>query len=143
MIGTDDDSSGAVASVARCVSRRAASRCGWPTVTAAPAGATPDPPSPPSSATGRNRFCIVEGTRQTYVSSPGVARSFCATCGTPLAYAAERYPGEIHLYVSTLDRPEVFEPGAHVHVGEQLPWLHLDDGLPRFQTTGYASKPLP
>lgn len=86
---------------------------------------------------------IVEGTRQTYVSSPGVARSFCGTCGTPLSYAAERYPGEIHLYVSTLDRPEVFEPGAHVHVGEQLPWLHLDDGLPRFQTTGYASKPLP
>ncbi len=86
---------------------------------------------------------IVKGALQAYASSPGVVRSFCGTCGTPLSYAAERYPGEIHLYSSTLDRPEAFEPGAHVHVGEQLPWLHLDDGLPRFQTTGYASNPLP
>ena len=82
-------------------------------------------------------------TPELRVLAPGVARSFCGTCGTPIAYAAERYPGEIHLYVSTLGRPEAFEPGAHVHVGEQLPWLHLDDGLPRFQTTGYASNPLP
>ena len=86
---------------------------------------------------------IVKGALQSYASSPGVVRSFCGTCGTPLSYAAERYPGEIHLYVSTLDRPEAFEPGAHVHVGEQLPWLHLDDGLPRFPTTGYDSEPLP
>ena len=86
---------------------------------------------------------IVKGALQSYASSPGVVRSFCGTCGTPLSYAAERYPGEIHLYVSTLDRPEAFEPGAHVHVGEQLPWLHLDDGLPRFQTTGDEGGPLP
>ncbi len=86
---------------------------------------------------------IVEGTRQSYASSPGVSRSFCGTCGTPLSYAAEHYPGEIHLYVSTLDRPEAFEPGAHVHVGEQLPWLHLDDGLPRFLTTSDEGDPLP
>ena len=92
---------------------------------------------------GETQFRVIEGALHTYASSPGVARSFCGTCGTPLSYAAERHPGEIHLYVSTLDRPEVFEPGAHVHVGEQLPWLHLDDGLPRFQTTSYASKPLP
>ncbi len=76
-------------------------------------------------------------------SSPGVTRSFCGTCGTPLTYAAERWPGEVHVYVCTLDRPEAFEPKAHVHVGEQLPWLRLDDGLPRFQTTGHDSEPLP
>jgi hypothetical protein len=35
------------------------------------------------------------------------------------------------------------KPGRAIHAGEQLPWLRLDDGLPRFQTTGYDSEPLP
>ena len=91
----------------------------------------------------REQFRIVKGTPQSYASSPGVVRSFCGTCGTPLHYAAERWPGEVHLYVSTLDRSEAFEPKAHIHVGEQLPWLHLDDGLPRFLTTGTEGDPLP
>ena len=89
------------------------------------------------------QFRVIEGALHTYASSPGVARSFCGACGTPLTYAAARYPGEVHLYVSTLDRPEVFEPKAHVHVEEQLPWLQLDDGLPRYRTTSRDGDPLP
>ncbi len=88
------------------------------------------------------QFRVVKGELQTYASSPGVARSFCGACGTPLTYAAERYPGEVHVYVSTLDRPEDFEPKAHVHAGEQLPWIHLDDGLPRYRTTRRDGDPL-
>ena len=91
----------------------------------------------------QEQFRIVKGALRTYASSPGVARSFCGTCGTPLTYAAERWPGEVHVYVSTLNRPEAFEPGAHVHVGEKLPWLHLSDGLPRFLTTSDGGDPLP
>jgi len=68
----------------------------------------------------REQFRVIKGALQNYTSSPGVARSFCGTCGTPLTYAA-----------------------AHVHVGERLPWLHLDDGLPRFLTTGDEGDPLP
>lgn len=89
------------------------------------------------------QFRVTQGALQAYASSPGVVRSFCAACGTPLTFAAERWPGDVHVYVSTLDRPEAFEPEAHVHVGEQLPWLHLDDGLPRFLTTSSEGGPLP
>ena len=88
-------------------------------------------------------FAYVASAPATYASSPGVTRSFCGACGTPLTYQAERYPGEVHVYVSTLDRPEDFEPKAHVHVEEQLPWLHLDDGLPRFLATSRDGDPLP
>ncbi len=91
----------------------------------------------------REQFRVIEGALQSYASSPGVARSFCGTCGTPLTYGSERWPDEVHVYVSTLDRPEAFEPEAHVHVGERLPWLHLDDGLPRFLTTSDEGDPLP
>jgi len=91
----------------------------------------------------RDQFRILEGAFQAYASSPGVARSFCGICGTPLTYESGRWPGAVHLYVCTLDRPEAFEPKAHVHVGEQLPWLRLGDGLPRFLTTSDEGDPLP
>ena len=66
-----------------------------------------------------------------YVSSPGVRRMFCGTCGAPVAFEADRFPDEIHFYAASLDDPTKFEPERHVHAGERLPWIHLDDGLPR------------
>jgi hypothetical protein len=65
-----------------------------------------------------------------YRSSPGVERSFCPTCGTPMAFRSERSPGEMHFYAATLDDPSIFVPTAHDHAGERLPWVRLADGLP-------------
>ncbi|MCH8037119.1 MAG: hypothetical protein IIC53_08350 [Proteobacteria bacterium] len=69
--------------------------------------------------------------------------------GTPLTYQAERYPGqaerypgEVHVYLCTLERPQDFVPEKHVHTGEQLPWLHLNDGLPRYRTTARDGEPI-
>lgn len=76
------------------------------------------------------------GERKRYASSPGVSRSFCGDCGTPLAYEADRWPDEIHIYISTLDAPQDFPPTAHVYTAEQIPWLHLDDGLKRYPGSG-------
>lgn len=70
-----------------------------------------------------------------FASSPGVRRSFCAACGTPMAYAADRWPGEIHFYAASLDDPNAVEPTAHVHATERLRWVRLDDGLPRHEGT--------
>ncbi|MDH3660673.1 MAG: GFA family protein [Alphaproteobacteria bacterium] len=66
-----------------------------------------------------------------YVSSPGVRRLFCGNCGSPIAYDADAFQDEIHFYAASLERPEDFSPDRHVHTAEQLPWIHLDDGLPR------------
>ena len=71
------------------------------------------------------------GTPARYASSPGVTRHFCATCGTPMAFEARRYPGEIHLYAASLEDPQDFRPECHVHYGEHLSWLNLVDDLPR------------
>jgi hypothetical protein len=67
-----------------------------------------------------------------YHSSPGVRRLFCGTCGTPMAFESARWPDEIHFYAASLDNPRNFAPQFHVHCAEQLPWIQLDDGLPRF-----------
>lgn len=65
-----------------------------------------------------------------YHSSPGVERSFCDNCGTPLSFRSEKMSNVQHLYVAALEEPEKVEPTLHVAFEEKLPWLKLNDGLP-------------
>jgi hypothetical protein len=89
-----------------------------------------------------DQFRYLKGEPAIYRSSPGVQRFFCATCGSPIAYVGERWPGEVHLYAGSLDNPTQIEPRGHVHVAEQLPWADIHDDLPRFETTGRGKKPV-
>jgi hypothetical protein len=88
------------------------------------------------------RGALTNGTPASYQSSAGVTRTFCAGCDTPISYESARWPGEVHLFLCTLDTPMALSAQAHVFVGEQLAWLHPDDGLPRHATTGDAGPPL-
>jgi len=89
-----------------------------------------------------DQVAFTADTPATYASSPGVRRSFCRNCGTPIAYEADRFPDEIHLYVCILDDPAAVTPTEHVHAGEQLSWLHLADGLPRYRTSSRDGGPI-
>ncbi len=73
-----------------------------------------------------------------YLSSPGVRRFFCDQCGTPMAFQADHYAGEIHLYPTTLRDPADFTPEFHVYYDRKLPWLHLADGLHRYPANAPA-----
>lgn len=73
----------------------------------------------------------------TYCSSPGVRRRFCGTCGSPVAFEADHYPGEIHFYAALLDDHADFAPQQHVHWEERVDWLHLSDDLTK--TEGFGS----
>ena len=75
------------------------------------------------------------GERQFFASSPGVQRGFCAHCGTPLSYEAEKFPNETHLYLCTLDEPGKFIPTFHVFCEERVPWFEIADDLPRHART--------
>ncbi|MEO0484787.1 MAG: GFA family protein [Pseudomonadota bacterium] len=75
------------------------------------------------------------GPRQTYQSSTIATRSFCGTCGSQMSFESTRWPGELHLYAVSLDDPTAYTPDLHCHVGEQLPWVHMPDGLPRHEAT--------
>jgi hypothetical protein len=67
-----------------------------------------------------------------YRSSAGVRRLFCPTCGAPVAYDADKYPDEIHLYVAALEDARGLEPAFHVFAGEKAPWITLGDDLPKY-----------
>jgi hypothetical protein len=82
--------------------------------------------------TPHDSFSWTGQTPKQYASSPGVIRHFCDTCGTPMAFQANRYDGEIHLYAATLTNPADFTPTFHVHYASRLPWLHMTDDLPKY-----------
>ncbi len=71
----------------------------------------------------------------TYASSTDVTRRFCGQCGTPMSYDSDRWPGEVHLFVATMDDPNSFAPGRHVYAVEKLAWMHLADYLPQYVET--------
>ena len=76
------------------------------------------------------------GPRKEFRSSADATRSFCAECGTPLSFAAERWPDELHLYAPTLDDLSLYRPTAHVHWVEHVPWLAIRDNLRKFRGIG-------
>lgn len=63
-------------------------------------------------------------------SSPGVQRTFCETCGTPISFRSQRMSGIMHFYSAAMEDPEAFSPTLHVAVEEKLSWLKLADDLP-------------
>lgn len=76
---------------------------------------------------GQWRWC--SGTPKIFRSSPGVERSFCGDCGSPLSFRSTTMSGVMHLYVAALDDPEQVSPRLHVAHEEKLSWVKLDDGL--------------
>jgi len=78
----------------------------------------------------REQVTFTQAERALFTSSPGVRRGFCARCGTPISYEADRFEGEIHLYVVSFDDPTRFVPQHHVNFDEHVSWLRVDEHLP-------------
>jgi hypothetical protein len=60
-------------------------------------------------------------------SCPGSPAAFSGRCGTPLTYEGARWPGEVHVLVGTMDRPEALPPAGDAFAEEKLPWVQLSD----------------
>lgn len=64
-----------------------------------------------------------------------VARSFCSVCGSPIAYVDQRLPDSVWFMLGVMDIPANYKPTRHSYVREQLPYVHMPDGLERFPRT--------
>lgn len=82
-----------------------------------------------------DRFHIATGHPAEFESSPGVTRTFCARCGTPLTYWRKDYGPTIDVTTCSLDDPEAYPPAVHVWTSHALAWVKLTDGLPCFDET--------
>jgi hypothetical protein len=81
---------------------------------------------------------LEQAAPKVYESAPGVRRSFCGECGTPMFYEDEALAGEIYVAIGVFDDPEAFEPREHSWFSRKLPWLDIWDDLPRHEM---SSKP--
>lgn len=70
--------------------------------------------------------------------TPGVRRTFCATCGSLIAGFYAYLPGQVYIWVGVLDQADDFAPELHTHAGERMTWLHIDDRLERVAASGTA-----
>ncbi|MBW4709647.1 GFA family protein [Roseobacter sp. YSTF-M11] len=67
---------------------------------------------------------------------PGVVRWFCTACGSPLAAQYDYLPGQVYVPIGLLDQAADLEPSLHSHAENRVPWLHIDDDLPRQTGSG-------
>jgi len=80
-------------------------------------------------------FRFTRGAPVDYASSPGVTRSFCGTCGSPLTYRRDDTPAELDVMTVSLDDPSAAPPTFHVWTSEALDWDHLAGDLPAYPRT--------
>lgn len=71
----------------------------------------------------------ITGPVQDYASSAGASRAFCRECGTRLWFRSDRWPGEVHLHIGTLDDPTEYRPDTHVCLSDKATWLTLADDI--------------
>ena len=75
-----------------------------------------------------------KGERRIFESSPGVGRSFCGNCGSPMTWEGDGGDGPIvEILVCTLDEPQNVTLLNHFNHAEHLPWFDTADNLPRYR----------
>ena len=86
----------------------------------------------------KGSFRYARGTPVAYASSPGVERTHCGRCGSPISYENKN---EFALYACTLDDPSAVTPTYHCFTAEQMPWLEIADALPRYEHSSRDATP--
>jgi hypothetical protein len=69
-----------------------------------------------------------------FESSPGQARIFCGTCGSPIMKRIANKPDALRLRLGCLDSPMDQKPVIRVFLSEKLDFTEILDDIPSFET---------
>ena len=69
------------------------------------------------------------------MANPGVRRTFCPACGSPITGRYDYLPGQVYIAIGILDQADDLAPQLHAHEAQRLKWLHIDDDLERFEAS--------
>ena len=83
-------------------------------------------------------FRWTRGEPTRYRSSAFAERGFCSECGSTLSMHERVLKDRVQVAVGTLDDAARVQPDDHVWTQDQLPWLRLDDDLPKFARNSSA-----
>jgi hypothetical protein len=73
-----------------------------------------------------------------YESSPGARRAFCPSCGSPMLFESQGWPGEIHVARALIEGDLDRQPSAHVFYESHVSWLEVADDLPKKFSQAYS-----
>ena len=79
-----------------------------------------------------DEFTWLKGDPTYYRSTEACERGFCSRCGSTLCARYLEDMETIVVAVGTLDDAGGVQPEHHMMTESQLPWLKIDDGLPRY-----------
>ncbi len=79
-----------------------------------------------------SNFTWLQGQPNEFSPRPGVTRTYCSRCGSPLTFYNHASPVSIDISAGSLDDPSELKPEDHVWFDRKLPWLQIEDGLPRY-----------
>jgi hypothetical protein len=80
-----------------------------------------------------DKFEWIQGELGTYAATPDLVRGFCRDCGSPVAsWRNSERDKWIIAWAGALDQAEKLKPHHHIFAKDELPWLHMEDGLPRY-----------
>ncbi|MEE8412368.1 MAG: GFA family protein [Acidobacteriota bacterium] len=79
-----------------------------------------------------SNFAWLQGQPNEFNPRPGVTRTYCSRCGSPLTYQNRESPDSIDITAGSLDDPSELKPRDHVWFDRKLPWLQVEDDLPRY-----------
>lgn len=75
----------------------------------------------------------IQGEPDTYAATEDLVRGFCRDCGSPVSsWRISERDKWIIAWAGALDNAERLVPRHHIFAKDELPWLRLDDGLPRY-----------
>lgn len=78
-------------------------------------------------------FSVSSGEMTEHHSSPGVTRGHCSKCGTSITYAHADRPGDIDVTAASFDDSSFVAPQAHIWLEDKLPWVEINDQLPKYR----------
>lgn len=77
-----------------------------------------------------------------YRSSDKVTRVFCGICGGQLFFDLDEEPHNIDFWLGSLDQPDRVPPEFHIYEADRVPWLHIEDSLPRYAHGRHGQQPI-
>lgn len=85
----------------------------------------------------------IDGPIKRYSTQGGsgsrLTRSFCSTCGSPIAIEVEALAGLMLLQAGTLDDASAVEPNVHIWCASAQPWDSIPEGCTRYDKSPPAS----
>lgn len=86
----------------------------------------------------KDGFQWLKGEPTRYRSSRFAQRGFCSACGSTLTMHEEVLEDRVQVALGSLDEPGQVKVDDHVWTQEKIPWLEIEDKLPRFPTSSTA-----